>query len=181
VPGRTPHEAVERYLEPIRDVLGCLAAVTHIARTGGHALHQNGAWVVNGGSGVILPHVGVLQARQQFRVVECDPARHDTTEGKYRITTLAYDYELDDQERRPLWKMHWHPTGMSDTKYPHLHLPGQPGHRATPRMLVEHAVRWARNDGAMMRREDWADVLTLTEAEHVLYRSWSSTPTPPAD
>lgn len=181
MPGRTPHEAVERYLDPIREVLGCLDGVAHVDRTGGRLLHGEGAWVVNGGSGIDLARVGVLQARQRFRVVECDPAKHDTSEGMLRVTTLAYDYQLNGTDGQPRWKMHWHPIGHSDVIYPHLHLPGVlTGHRATSRMLVEHAVRWAHNDGAEMRRDDWADVLMMSEAHHVLYRTWSSVPETPA-
>lgn len=129
--GRTAHEAVERYLDPIRDALGCLDAAAHIDRSGGYTVHQDGAWVVNGGSGIKLPGVGTFQVRQQFRVVECDPDRHDVTEGHFRITTLAYDYELGDQDGGWRWKMHWHPTGKSAATYPHIHLPRHPGHRAT--------------------------------------------------
>lgn len=179
--GRTAHEAVERYLDPIRDALGCLDAAAHIDRHGGYTVHQDGAWVLNGGSGVKLPGVGTSQVRQQFRVVECDPDLHDVTEGHFRITTLAYDYELSDQDGGWRWKMHWHPTGKSAATYPHIHLPSHPGHRATPRMLVEHAVRWANNDGAKMRRDDWEDVLAQSETNHIRDRSWSSIPRPPAE
>jgi len=133
---------------------------------------------VNDGSGMVLPRVGVLNARQRFRVVECDPDKHDTTEGLLRVTTLAYDYEMKDDTNSWLWRMHWHPTGNSAATHPHVHLPTMAGHLATPRMLIEHAVKWAHEFGATMRRDDWENVLALSEANHVLYRSWSSIPPP---
>jgi len=179
VPGRTAQDAVEAYLEPIRQALGCLDAVVKVVRTGGRALNQDGAWVANGGSGILLPRVGALHLKQKFRVVEVDPRQHDIAAGRLRVTTLSYNYKLEDGDGHELWMMHWHPDSPSTFTNPHLHLKGHPGHRPTPRQTVEDAVKWAQLDGAPVRRTDWQAVLALTEGPHKLYRTWSVTPDEP--
>ncbi len=173
MPGRTAEAAVAGYLQPIRQALGCLDAVATVVRTGGRALGQEGSWVANGAGGVLIPRVGSLRLMQTFRVVEVDPEKHDAPKGHLRVTTLSYNYKMEDGDHHWLWMMHWHPSGSSSFVQPHLHLKGHPGHRPTSRFTVEDAVRWAHEDGAPMRKQDWQNVLALTEGPHLLYRTWS--------
>lgn len=43
-------------------------------------------------------------------------------------------------------------------------------------MTFETAVRWAIEWGAELLHEDWENRLTLAEAPHLLFRSWSNDP-----
>jgi hypothetical protein len=45
--------------------------------------------------------------------------------GGYRITTRAYDYSVQTQDRQLVVAFHWHPTGNSDVTTPHLHIGAQ--------------------------------------------------------
>jgi len=54
MPGRTPPEAVRAFLDPLREALKVLDAVTNlsVARKGGFRTGVRYVWVLNGASGV---------------------------------------------------------------------------------------------------------------------------------
>ena len=102
--------------------------------------------------------------------------------GPYRVTSTYYDYSLTVDEEE-LWALHWHPDGLSDVTYPHQHLGSRllalsspmssKAHLPTGRMTFESAVRWVIESGAAPACADWEDRLTLSEAPHLLFRSWT--------
>jgi hypothetical protein len=106
--------------------------------------------------------------------------------GPYRTTTVGYDYSLVSGETDEVWAMHWHVTGVSDEVKPHLHLGDimlssqlpitSQTHLRTGRMTFETAIRWLIDFGAEPIHGDWQDRLTLAEAPHLLFRSWSADP-----
>jgi hypothetical protein len=103
------------------------------------------------------------------------------SDGGRRVTTLAYRYRLA-RLGEDLWRLHWHPGGRPDVRYPHLHarFDGAPAntikeHLPMGRATLEDAIRWARL-GFLMARPDWRSVLEMTEADHLRYRSWHVNP-----
>lgn len=108
--------------------------------------------------------------------------------GPYRVLTLAYDYSLT-VDSAELWAMHWQPAGESWEKRPHLHLGevilsgaspiNRKAHLLTGRMTFENAIRWCIDFGAIPLHDDWNDRLALSEAPHLLNRTWHVNPTPP--
>lgn len=133
------------------------------------------AWLLNDGSGMPVRArqggpLGVFKAAMHYEIVLSDQ-RH---EGKWRVSTRAYAYELVGADANPSWAMHWHPVGRSGITFPHLHLPpyGDHQHLRSARHTFESAVQWCIEMGAVAA-DGWPQVLAETEGVHKLWRSWS--------
>jgi len=173
LPGRTPHEACEKYLEPLRLAASCLSSAAFIVLHGERKLGARLYWELNGDSLQLTTADGgavSIVARQVVEVVECDPTKH---EGRYRVSTRAYEYSLnlngEDQ-----FRFDWHPDGRSDEGKPHIHTPPDMrrhwiGGRQTFEDFIENCVE----AGVTPARSDYRDVLELSRSTHKLYRSWS--------
>lgn len=190
MPGRTPAEAVKAFLEPIEKALACVATAKITVPRGGLSpqVEQHHQWTINDGAGVELLTDGpdlFLFAAMYWKVITDERDGY----GPYRVKTLGYDYSLVQGENTELWAIHWHPSGRSWEKHPHLHLGdallartapvSSKTHLFTGRMTFENAIRWAVDFGAEPLYDDWQDRLTLAETPHMLYRSWSATPDVP--
>lgn len=179
MPGRTPAEAVEAFLAPLRDAVNVLDDYSQIlvSRRGGYRKGETYSWVLCGPDGMRLSGLGRFYAEMRFEIVDADPQKHD---GPIRVSTRAYRYRLRiDGEAEDAWLIHWHPTGNSPYKEPHLHLPNDfRRHLPTGRITFEKVIAWCIEFGARTRGSPQAalDQLALCEAAHLLYRSWSDTP-----
>lgn len=180
MPGRNPHEAVHSFLEPLREALAVLDGYSKIlVRTrGGFEKDKPYIWVLNGEEGMSLPDVGRFHATMMFQVIDCDPA---TNEGHHRlrVTTLGYNYKLADAEGRDLIRFHWHPRGEGVNLHPHVHaLPNLDTHFYMPRVTFEDAIRACMSMGAPLTVDagEATRHLAMTEAPHMLYRTWSDWP-----
>ena len=176
MPGRTPQEAVGAFLDPLREALKVLDAVTKIsvAHKGGFRKGVEYAWVLNRGSGARLGNAGTFVAAMSFEVIECDPDKNEFGHP-YRVSTGSYHYKLRGLNGQDLWRMHWHPKGNSPVTYAHLHLPPNfKRHLACERTTFEKAILWCVEYGAPLTctAEEAADRLLLLEATHRLHRSW---------
>lgn len=191
MPGVTPADAVREFITPLQAALGCVAH-GKISRTGGGNPQpgQQQQWSLNDGGGVTLrrrvgfPLQGQLElhASMYWRVIEDEREGY----GPYRVTTTGYDYSLVIGDKVELWAMHWHAQGRSHEAKPHLHLGDKilsafapvtsKSHLRTPRMTFETAIRWAIEWGTEPLHDDWENRLTLAEAPHLLFRSWSVDP-----
>jgi len=176
MPGRTPPNTVAAFLEPLREALKVLDAVTHIsvAPKGGFRRGGRSAWVLNGSRGASLGSAGTLFATMEFEIIDCDP---DSNEFGYplRVSTRSYHYKLRATDGPDHWRMHWHPEGNSPVTWAHLHLPpNYKRHLASERMTFEKAISWCAEFGAPLTctPTEAADRLLLTEAPHRLHRSW---------
>jgi hypothetical protein len=182
MPGRSPHEAVEFFLQSFRDAVGVLEGFSRIvvSQSGGYRKGQLYSWMLNGPEGMELGDVGVLRAAMWFEVVDADPAKHDKP---YRVTTRGYNYWLTMPSGQDAWRVHWHPTGNSDVSYPHVHPMPSYGHFLTPRLTFETIVQWCMEMGAPLTctREEADNFLALVEAPHLLHRTWSDRPDEPHD
>lgn len=81
--------------------------------------------------------------------MQIDPGRFDGRvpglglDGPVRCSSRSYNYKLTTPRGAYLWRVHWHPTGVSPVKEPHLHLPpdlnrGLP----TGRLTFEKVIVW---------------------------------------
>ncbi|PAY24658.1 hypothetical protein CEY15_02355 [Dietzia natronolimnaea] len=113
--------------------------------------------------------VGIV-ARQVVEVVECEPEKHD---GRYRVSTRAYEYSLalDGEDQ---FRFDWHPDGRSTEGRPHIHTPpGMRRHWIGGRQTFEDFVENCIEVGVTPARDDYRDVLEVSRSTHKLYRSWS--------
>lgn len=102
--------------------------------------------------------------------------------GPWKTTTAAYVYELQDSDSRALLSYHWHPGEGSTVTFPHLHLgpAAQLGHRPlatahlpTNRIALEDMLRLAITEfDVEPLKNDWAEVLSRTEASYDEWRTW---------
>jgi hypothetical protein len=177
-------EAFEAFIDPFRSALSCLGTakvtVSPAGRTDRRKLH---AWSLNDGQGMRMTGGLLLRATMQYVFLE-DQSREN---GPWRCSTRGYMYSVYDREDRELIAYHWHPSGASHYKAPHLHV-GTPAlaptgvftagsHLPTGRVSFESFVRLIITDLKVPpQRETWASDLTLTEGVFEVWRSWSTTP-----
>lgn len=173
MPGRSPHQACEEYLEPLRKAANCLSPAAHIVLHGDRKLGAKLFWELNSDSLQLTTAAGVsvaIVARQQVQIVECDPAEH---EGKYRVSTRSYEYSLNlngiDQ-----FRFDWHPVGNSAETRAHMHAPpNMRRHWLGGRVTFEDFIENCVEAGVTPARDDYHDILELSRSIHKLYRTWS--------
>jgi hypothetical protein len=172
MPGRTPAQARERFLGPLRRSLSCITnaqiIVSPLRDPGGLqalTLSQD-PLRLRSGQGVDYQ----LRLRQQFHLVR---------EGRdWRVTTDAYQYRLDDGTGQEMASWHWHPN--TGNPHPHLHVPGGPAggrtHLPTGRVSIESVLRVLLTDLAVQPTRDhvndFLDVLDASEAPFIEHRRW---------
>lgn len=197
MPGKSPAEAVEAFLAPLRLALSTVARAKITVPRGGlnPPVGAEQVWTLNNGASVTLtaasrpadqpqlPRPLAFHAAMYWKVIRDE--REDY--GPFRVSTTGYSYSmLAGPEQVEVWAMHWHATGVSDETKPHMHF-GVPmldnaapvskrDHMPTGRMTFEDAIRWLVKCGARPLVDNWTDRLALAEAPHLLFRSWSSDP-----
>jgi hypothetical protein len=178
MPGRTPTDAVVAFLEPLRDALRVLDGVAKLSVSpkGGYRKGERYSWVLNGAEGMDLGPAGRFIASMEFEIIDTDPATNEFGHP-YRVTARSYHYKLRGRDGVDQWRIHWHPEGRSRIKTPHLHRPpDMKQHWPTGRMTMENAVGWCVESGAAITSESAQqaqEMLTLIEAPHRLYRTWT--------
>lgn len=107
-------------------------------------------------------------------------------ERRFRVESLRYMYELLDLDGHEIVAYHWHPSGVSPVRFPHMHIPnarpvpiGGRGllvdrpqiainrvHFPTgPIPLADVIGLFIRDLGIAPRRGDWEDVLAREQAD----------------
>ncbi len=168
-----PHEAVARYVAPLRRALRCVTPA-HVTVVGRRMIGADVALVVNDHQPVALRQTPLrLEVSQRCAIV---PA----AEG-CRLTTREYIYTVAHAEHGELLGFHWHPE-IEAVPGPHLHLYlaqrlGLVGldraHIPTPRVALEDVLGLLLGDLRVpARRTDWRAVLDETRARFVARRSW---------
>jgi hypothetical protein len=182
VPGRSPHEAVHDFLAPFEQNLAILDGRGQITirRSGTYRTGVDYAWMINAGDGLRLPKLGTFHAMMRFHVIEIDPEQHDG--NSFRVSTRGYNYKLVHDELGDVWRFHWHPTGVSTHRDPHVHLPPDFLPHPTDRVTFEFVIRWCIARGAPLTCEtSEADAMLATsEYQHQIHRSWRSALDQPA-
>lgn len=177
MPGNSPYEAVDAFLKPLQRAISCLgSAKISTSPRGKHQPEMLHGWTLNDGAGMAVQtrdgggRLGVFKASMHYEIVLSD----DRHEGKWRVSTRGYAYELVGAGDQKTWSMHWHPVGRSGITSPHFHLPpyGEHQHLRSSRHTLEAAVQWCIEMGGAAV-DGWEQVLAETEGVHKLWRSWS--------
>lgn len=165
--GRTPHEAVENFRQPLQQALSCVTlAVISTGRS--RSPSDEHSLTINNGDPTPLRGESrlSLSITQHYRIVEFVGPR-----GPWKVSTTGYLYALHDANGHEIIAYHWHPA--SRVTYPHLHirtgaLVGRPelqrAHLPTGRIELEEFLRLAITDfNVQPLRDDWDEVLTRTQ------------------
>jgi hypothetical protein len=187
MPGKTTHEAVERFLEPLRVAVTCLGPQQLQVIKSGKQYALDEPHVLTWNRGLPVPMTTSdgrrieLALKQSFSIVHVpDNVEH----GPYKVKTLSYAYSISREDQREIIAWHWHPDAPSWQKTPHLHVGSTQladnavisnhHHLPTGRVSVEGIIRLAINDlGVRPAREDWQEKLMESEFKFQLHRSWS--------
>lgn len=188
--GRNPREAVEAFLEPLRDAIGCISHEPLMNR-GGFYVTQPPHVLTLGRTGDPVPLRGEMALAFRFaiyyRIVETD----DAARGPWKVSIAGYSYAVDDAKtRREILAYHWHPEARGEFPHPHLHLTASlalpegasryPRHLPTARIAAEDIVRCLIAEfGVLPLKPDWEDVLERSQRAFESYRIWSGTGPPP--
>jgi hypothetical protein len=159
--------------------VSCLAGVAKIAMSESvHAVGDEGAWILNGPTGMWLEGFGTLFALQRFELVRTTKDIHpDYGRLRYRVSTRYYNYrvKLSDGGHEIRW--HWHPVGHSDERRPHIHPSfNLSAHIPGPRYTLEEVIEACIELGAKPACNDWHERLTATGERHKKHRTWTSDP-----
>ncbi|MBF5032271.1 MULTISPECIES: hypothetical protein [unclassified Micromonospora] len=187
MPGSTPHAAFSAFVTPMTDALNCVVHPRLAVSPGGqtlinqkHNLYLTGHQRETDGF-LRLPRTDLeFRARMFYMIIE-DP-REDY--GPYRVTTRGYDYSVRKTDGAAVIDYHWHPVGLSHEKRPHIHLGSSQlrpdavlsnkQHILSGRVTLESVVRDLIGLGVPPRFEDYAALLDLCEAPHLLHRTWTN-------
>jgi hypothetical protein len=180
LPGRTPREAVDAFLQPLQDALSCVArakiCLSHDGRGMVGKIHgltvNNDQPITLKGRPTLLLKLGML-----YEIVRTEdkPER-----GTWRVSTRGYMYEMQTQSGELVWSYHWHPT--SKVRTPHAHLGSTQlredavlsykAHHPTGRISLESVIRTLVEEyGVTPSRDDWSEILSLREADFEAYRT----------
>jgi hypothetical protein len=181
LPGRTPREAVDAFLEPIKDSLSCIArAKITLSHDGWGASNTIHGLTVNNDQPVKLVCKPPLMLRigMLYEIIRDDDPRR----GPWRVSTRAYAYELQTSGRELVWSYHWHP--QSTVTNPHAHLGhtqlapdavlSHKAHHPTGRVSLESVIRTCISEyGVEPLQEEWDKTLALREGDFEIQRTWS--------
>jgi hypothetical protein len=117
-----------------------------------------------------------IRVGQNYRVIE-----HTTPAGRWKVSTAAYWYALEDLDEREIIAYHWHPE-RGPIAYPHFHIGSVTGidneavangHLPTGRVALEQFLRLlVESFHVEPLRDDWAEVLTKAQLIFETYRTW---------
>lgn len=180
MPGRTPHDAVAVFLEPIREAISCLGRAKLTVSPGGRGtLGQTHLLTVNAGEPMALPGGLTLDLNLHYEIVRISRAGVQP----FRVTTRAYLHTIAKPGASEIISAHWHPTGNSGRTEPHWHVGAAAlvedgvfsprAHIPSPRVSCEAMVRLAIEQlDVRPVRQDWDAVLESGERDFAAHRSW---------
>jgi hypothetical protein len=180
LPGRTPREALDDYVEPLRDAIHCvtqfrltLEETGRIQSDTAYALNLNKMAPVQlqRESGVLLT------VAQVIRIVESENPRGHRP---FEVYVLKYFYRLSGEDGREIFGFHWTPDSLEpgEVTFPHLHVgPGvtlgrtlkggidlNKVHVPTGRVSLPAIIRMAIVEfGVKPIRSNWERVLDRSE------------------
>lgn len=173
MPVRTPREAVDAFLTPLRQAISC---VTNAQLAGGFEPGEIHGLIFRPTESGYIRLSGSPSLR--FRLLH----QYEVTEGKtgWEVHTRAYTYQLQVADGQEIVIYHYDPRPGSKVKTPHLHVRGLEKpfflgkvHFPTGRVSLEAVLRCAIEElGVQPQRSDWKAVLEETEGEFQSKKSW---------
>lgn len=190
MPGRTPHEAVENFFQPIQHAVSFVTRQIFAVAPGGHKPEGGPhAATLFGGQAVRLKcdQRVALVLTMQYEVVEEEGER-----GPWRATITQYHYEYRgvspgsqvgdgfEENDKALISFDWHPN--TRIKYSHIHIGSgalaegsslMKAHIPSGRVSVEEVIRFGINElGVITLRDGWDEALAQSQQRFEDYRSW---------
>jgi hypothetical protein len=188
--GRTPYEAAENFLGPLKR---CVSHFTgdqlELSAGGRHPADEPHSVALNRGQLSRLrsdPPLALLLSIN-YKIVEAEGDR-----GPWRTTTTKYEYAIHKWKdpQRELIAFHWHPSDRVD--WPHVHLkweilredaplPRRKLRIRTHRVSIENVFQMLVSEMGCepISTRDWETTLAETEARFRQYQSWGAEPPPP--
>ena len=170
-------------MEPIKAAVGCIGS-GHFVVKSHPEVGEMQATTLNRSEGIRVPSVLYERLRIgleiQYVVIECDDHR-----GPYKVSTRAYMFDIQSDERADIINFHWHPLTIdgSDVK-PHLHI-GQAFipqvgtlHVPTRRVAAEEVLIMAVDImavdafGVEPKVAEWRSIMEQSLAVHIEHREW---------
>lgn len=182
MPGSSPYQAVERFVDTLTLALSCLQPVKLFVSADGrrtvgeaHAVATSEPLRLRCAAGDL-----VLSVRLNYVITDRPDERRDQ---RYKVSTQRYQHSISDAtSSAEIIAWHWHPGGSPTSALPHIHVTGPPdgpvvrrGHVPSGRVTVEAVVRYALSDLACTAdREDWEAVLDKCEGDFRTFATWGS-------
>jgi hypothetical protein len=172
---RTPQEAVEAFLTPFKDVVGCITDEGFVARI----RRQGGPYPASGFATLARrssqPPIQLTLTHSYYVVPE------QGRRGPWRVRTAGWIYKIADAEGSLVLAFHWHPERSGRATWPHLHAHGSHRsfdldrlHSPTGRVSIEAVVRFLIEDlNVITRKDDWRAILDAHERQFWELRTWA--------
>lgn len=181
MPGKTPGEAVDNFLNPIKTAISVLGNA-HLGSSSNPGLNTPEAATINQGDGLRFDSslYGRLTLRStlNYVAIACDAA---DPRGPYRCSSRSYIHSLYDDDRKLLMALHWHPLSASEDRGPHCHIgptilpQAAELHIPTPRQSVEEFIITIIDTfgaATTVEEELWRPLLEDGHAVHAQWREW---------
>ena len=164
--GRTPAEAAHAFRDALQRLLSCVASAPLTVHGGYYTAEQPHQLTTATGLPVRLGGAArlALVLRLRYRFVP-----NEDQHRLWRVSTVAYQMALEDQEGRAVVAYHWHPFAGTRVQFPHLHV--EPGsntpaailgraHLPTGHVGLADVLRLAITElGVRPVRTDWTEIL----------------------
>jgi hypothetical protein len=174
VAGRTPHEAVTTFLEPLSQAVSCITNSVINVRGGYYASAEPHPLTLNDGAPVYIGDDLRLVVGLRYLVKQHTDASH-----LWHAGVVAYIYTVTDTMQREIISYQWHSTGPSPITFPHLHLGVgsrvghdrvRQAHFPTEHVTLQSFLHLLITDFEVApRRADWRMVLTQTSTDFTWY------------
>jgi hypothetical protein len=179
VAGRTPHAAVSDFRDSMQKAISCVTDA--VLRPGHRGYEPSGTRELTfRDDSIPLPGEErlSLSVRHFYRVDEQGQGRE-----RWKVSTVAYYYELRNQHDEEIISYHWHPESRSPVIFPHMHIGKGAGvefdallkaYFPTPRILLEDFLRLLIEDLGVPNQGDWKTTLAETREKFEADSTWGS-------
>ena len=173
--GRTPHQAVRNFIDPLNKAVSCITQ--NIVVASGSDPNNPQAVSVNKGKPSKL--------KGEFNLFLAVMMRYQITKisgisGPWKVSTRAYYYGINNHRGEEILAYHWHPN--VGPLYPHLHIHNGSNilpisaktHIPTRRLSLEEILRFLIIELKVSPlKSNWDTILKNTQSKHEQFGSWS--------
>jgi hypothetical protein len=124
LPGKTPEEAVEGFLEPLRQAAGCITAQPLLGSGYRPSPHPHSVFFAPRGTPVPLDAASGKRGIELFLSLLYRIRDEPAARRSWQVDLAGYIYRILDRGGREVIAYHWHPESAGPA-FPHLHLSGR--------------------------------------------------------
>jgi hypothetical protein len=180
VPGRRVVDAVNAFLEPLKDAASCLGGAHFTLTPGARGdVGETHAWTLNRDTPIELGNGISFRASMQFETLDLGRSEGH---GRFKVRTREYIYAVNLSGKEVI-AAHWHPASSSPYIDPHWHIGAaaltqngvylERAHIPSPRVSFEQMIRFMIEQmGVAPHRDDWSERLKRSEAVFESDKSW---------